>query len=329
MRHLNQRAYAIRHCGEFLNELRWNALLGEWVIVTPMRASRPFQEKDIQCPFCPDQEETKGDWTVLTLDNRFAPLQPDSAPMFFDSQLVIGAPAHGYCKVIIESRDHNQQIEHMGSKQLKYVFLEFIRVFNELSSENGVKYVLQFENRGKSIGVSMNHPHAQVYALPFVPPRIERELTQFKKYKEEYGKCLICDAVDKECKVQERVINESDNFVTLIPYGARLPYEVHLYPKNHVASIAKLEDVIEEFGLMVSDIVKRYAAVFEENAYVMVFHAPPSNQEDVLWHFHVEFYPPWRDRTRLKYLAGVETGAWIYTNDSSPEEKARELREAL
>ncbi|MHA2426242.1 MAG: galactose-1-phosphate uridylyltransferase [Candidatus Thorarchaeota archaeon] len=312
-----------------MSEIRWNSMLGEWVIVTPDRADRPFQDREIQCPFCPDQEETKGEWNVLTLDNRFAALQPDIVPPNIESSLVIGAPAHGYCKVIVESRKHNEQIEDMDTSQLKNVYTEFLRVFTELEKQQGIEYVFQFENRGKSIGVSLNHPHAQVYALPFVPPRIQREIEQFKKNREENGECLVCEAIEHEAKSGERMISESENFVSLIPYGARLPYEVHVYPKQHVANLEGIESILEEFGLMLSDIAKRYAAVFDENAYVMAFHTSPKKLDKSLWHFHVEFYPPWRDKSRIKYRAGVELGAWVYTNDSSPEEKAKELREAL
>ncbi len=312
-----------------MSEVRWNSMLGEWVIVTPDRASRPFQDEERKCPFCPNQEETKGDWKVLTLDNRFAALQPDSGPIFLEPPLVIGATAHGYCKVIIESRNHDEQIEDMNPSQLKKVYQEFLKTFMDLDSKNGIEYVSQFENRGKAIGVSLNHPHAQVYAMPFVPPRIEREMEQFKRYKMENGVCLVCDTIENEFKARARVIRESDNFVSIVPYGARLPYEVHVYPKKHVPSIVEMEENLEELGMMLADIAKRYKRVFADIAYTMVFHTRPSKQTDGLWHFHVEFYPPWRDRTRLKYLAGVEAGTWTYTNDSSPEQKAKELREAL
>ncbi len=312
-----------------MSEIRWNSMLGEWVILTPDRAVRPLQDKEGHCSFCPNQEDTQGEWKVLTIENRFAELQPDIAPTFIDSSLVIGAPAHGYCKIIVESRNHDEQIENMGTDQLKNVYTEFLNVFRELDSKNGIEYVLQFENRGKSFGVSLNHPHAQVYALPFVPPRIQREVEQFKKYQEENGECLVCEAIEHEAKSGERIISESENFVSLIPYGARLPYEVHVYPKKHVSSLAEIEDVLDEFGLILSDVVKRFAAIFEETAYVMVFHTKPTKQNDSLWHFHVEFYPPWRDKSLIKYRAGLELGAWTSTNDSSPEEKAKELRGAL
>ncbi len=112
-------------------------MLGEWVIVTPNRATRPFQDEKRPCPFCPGQPETKGDWEVLTLKNRYAALQPDDHPVRLDSELVIGTSAHGYCKVIIESREHDRQIEMMDRAQLEKVFREYIRVFNDLEAKEG------------------------------------------------------------------------------------------------------------------------------------------------------------------------------------------------
>ncbi|TFG13565.1 galactose-1-phosphate uridylyltransferase [Candidatus Thorarchaeota archaeon] len=316
-------------CDFVMSQLRWNSMLGEWVIVTPKRADRPFQEQAKECPFCPGQSETEGEWDVLTLDNKYAALQAEQQPIDIDHELVIGAPAHGFCKVIIQSRDHNEQFENMKDSQLNKVMGEYLRVTEELQEQRGVEYIMLFENRGKAIGVSLNHPHSQVYALPFVPPRVERELTQFKKHRQKYGNCLLCETIENEMKSKERIIREEDDFISLVPYGARLPYEVHIYPRNHISNLLELKGSLQQLGSMIRDVTRRYSNVFQETAYVMVFHDSPSNGKRKDWHFHVEFYPPWRDSSRRKYIAGIEQGGWTYTNDSSPEEKAKELRMAL
>jgi UDPglucose--hexose-1-phosphate uridylyltransferase len=313
-----------------MGRLRWNPFLGEWVIVTPKRASRPFQEEDYACPFCPDGPETQGNWHILTLDNRFPALSPDTGPIPLDENVVMDAPAYGYCKIILISPDHSEQIEKMNDEQLERVFKEYLEVFRDLDKKSGISYVVQFENRGKAIGVSLDHPHAQVYALPFVPPRVARELDQSKKFWDNENTCLVCKMLENELKsLESRVINETDNFVSLVPFSARLPYEVHIYPRKHVSSLMDLGDNLLELGLVIQDVVRRYSKVFEDLAYVMVFHPRPATGDHPYWHFHVEFYPPWRDRTRLKFLAGIELGAGTYTNDSIPEEIAEELREAL
>ncbi len=304
-------------------------MLGEWIIVTPKRAARPFQEKGGECPFCPGKHDTTRQWDVLTIDNKFPALSPDGGPVSLHPGVVIGAPAYGFCKVILLSRDHDKQIESMDDKQLGIVFREYLRVFNELDRQKGIEYVMEFENRGRAIGVSLDHPHAQVYALPFVPPRIEKEIEQFRSVWENDDSCLVCETLHGEIKYGKRILNETENFVSFVPYAARLPYEVHICPRAHVASLAELEANLTELGQVVKDVVKRYSVVFDEVAYVMAFHTRPSRGEHPYWHFHIEMYPPWRSRAQIKYLAGIETGSWTYTNDSTPEEKASELRDAL
>ncbi|MEM4735940.1 MAG: galactose-1-phosphate uridylyltransferase [Candidatus Thorarchaeota archaeon] len=312
-----------------MSRIRRNIMLGEWVIVSPHRASRPFQDSSATCPFCPGQPETEGEWEVLTLSNRFAALTPDLGYFPLSNDIVMEAPPYGECRVVVHSRHHDRQFENMSIDEIERVMREYRRVFAELDTKEHIHYVLQFENRGRPIGVSLDHPHSQVYALPFIPPRIEREMNQSKVFWEREGECLLCDIIDKEMKSGDRVINQTDEFVSLVPFGARLPYEVHIYPLEHVGSLVEMEGRLRGLSTMIHDTTLRFSRVFDEVAYVMVFHCRPSAGEYPYWHFHIEFYPPWRDRRRMKYLAGIETGGWTYTNDSLPEEKARELREAI
>ena len=125
------------------------------------------------------------------------------------------------------------------------------------------------------------------------------------------------------------MILNSENFISLVPFYARLPYEVHIYPKQHVGSLEDLEEQLLELGKMIKDTVKRYSRVFQELAYIMAIHTQPTQGDHPYWHFHIEFYPPWRDESRIKFLGGIETGAWLYTNDSTPEQKGKELKEVL
>ena len=317
-------------CDSHMRSLRWNPMLGEWVIVAPERADRPFQDPGNSCPFCSDKEETSGVWSTLVLDNKYPALDPSVGIVPLDERLVMEAPAHGYCKVIVLTPHHNEQFEVMKRNQVLEVMTEYRNVFRELDQKQGISYVMQFENRGRAIGVSLDHPHAQVYALPFIPARIRREAEQGLRKWEEDGKCLVCEIIENETKSEtSRIIKETKNYISVVPFAARLPYEVHVYPKRHTASFNDIEGSLLEFGLVLQDVVKRYAKIFDEMAYVLAFHTRPSQGEYPFWHFHAEFYPPWRDSSRIKYLAGIETGAEAYTNDSLPERIAEELREAL
>ncbi len=312
-----------------MGRLRWNQMLGEWVIITPDRADRPFQEKDHKCPFCVEQMPEWGDKGVITIENKYPSLNESVGMVPLDTDIVLEAPAYGACRVLLYTKDHNKQFEDLSAEQAELVLGEYLSVFEELENMRGIAYVFQFENRGRSIGTSLDHPHAQVYALPFVPPRIQREQIQLIRSQREEGECLICRMLKNELKSRMRIVRDSDNFVTLLPFAARLPYEVHIYPKTHASSLSELKEHLRELAMMIQDLVRRYKSVFDDVAYSMVFHTRPTIGSHDYWHFHIEFYPPWRDRSRLKYLASVENGAWTYTNESSPEEKARELRDAI
>ena len=304
-------------------------MLGEWIIMTPKRGDGHFQDDGDSCPFCPGRDETKGDWSVRTLDNKFSALDPKEYPSDLSDEIVIGAPGYGFCKLIVQTPNHNEQIEDLDESHLTQILTEYVSVFKELSSKKGIEYVMIFENRGKVIGVSQEHSHAQAYGLPFIPPKLKNEISQVRKYHSMYETCLICESIENEFKTRERVVKESENYVSIVPYGARLPYETHIYPKEHVPSLVELESTLPELGMMIKDTITRFSRIFDETAYVMALHSSPSKGEHDYWHFHIEFYPPWLDRTHVKLSAGIETGAGVFTNDSLPEVKAKELREAL
>ncbi|MHA1637937.1 MAG: galactose-1-phosphate uridylyltransferase [Candidatus Thorarchaeota archaeon] len=312
-----------------MSEIRWNSMLGEWIIIAPKRGDRHYQENDDSCPLCPGHEETEGDWSVLTLDSKFPALNPEEGHSDLSDEIVIGVPGYGFCKLIVQSSNHNEQIEDMDESHLTKVLTEYISVFKELSSKKGIEYVMIFENRGKVQGVSQEHSHAQAYGLPFIPPKMRKEISQVKKYYSVYETCLICESIENEFKTRERVVKESENYVSIVPYGARLPYETHIYPKKHVPSLIELESSLPELGMMIKDTVTRFSKIFEETVYVMALHSSPVKGKHDYWHFHIEFYPPWGDTAHGRQLAGIETGAGVFTNDSLPEDKAKELREAL
>jgi UDPglucose--hexose-1-phosphate uridylyltransferase len=292
-------------------------MLGEWIIVTPRS---PVQGASAQCPFCQRNKELSGDLQVLTVQDEFPALDPQVGVMPLIENYVIEAPAYGFCKTIILSPRHDEQIEVMSDNHLEKVFREYLRVFQELDKEKGVEYIYEFENRRK-----LNHPHAQVYALPFVPPRIKQELTQFRKMWEEEEQCLVCQILKNELKTPtSRIILETDHFVSLVPHFARGPYEVHIYPREHVGSLVELDDKLLELGKLFQNVVQRYSKIFDEPEYVMAFHTRPSKGKHPYWHFHIEL-----QALRKKCSEGVETGIAVFTNDSCPEDNAKELREMI
>jgi len=321
---------------KIVHEIRWNPLISQWVIVAGHRGRRPWrpEEKGLKCPFCPGSPETKdyGEWDILVLPNKYPALKPSPPkPTYPALGLFRARKAIGVCEVLIETPSHEGDLCDLSLEHMRKVIDFFAKEYERLSNLNYIKYVAEFRNKGKEIGVSLTHPHSQIYALPFIPPRIKEELRSFRKYMREKRKCLLCDVLKREISEGKRVIYENKYFVVLLPYYAMWPYEIHVYPRNHVGSLAELS--VEE-RLYLADALRVVTATYNslfnrDMPYIMVFHQKPSDGKNYeYYHMHVEFYQPYREMDKLKYAAGIEWGFWIFTYDGVPEEKALELREA-
>jgi len=177
--------------------------------------------------------------------------------------------------------------------------------------------------------VTLHHPHGQIYAYPFIPPVIEQELNSSKEYLEKEGKCLFCKNLEEEKENGRRIIISNDSFTALVPFSACYTYEVHIYANKHLPSF---NDFSEKEEIDLAAILKTISMKFDNLfgfalPYIMSIHQQPTNGTGKEYsHFHIEFYPPYRTKDKLKYLAGSELGAGAFINNSLPEEKAQELR---
>ncbi|HEY9766379.1 MAG TPA: galactose-1-phosphate uridylyltransferase, partial [Chroococcales cyanobacterium] len=202
--------------------------------------------------------------------------------------------------------------------------------YRELGSKNFVDYVFIFENKGEEIGVTLHHPHGQIYAFSYIPPRVQRELEAQRKHFEKTGGCLHCDVLKEEFEAASRIVAENESFVAFIPFYARYPYEMHVYAKSHRPSLLDFSSKEQQdLAQILKIVLGKYDNLFKKPMpYMMVMHqAPTDRQEHPGCHFHIEFYPPYRTAKKLKYLAGCESGAGTFINDTLPEEKAAELRD--
>jgi len=272
----------------------------------------------------------KTPWSVLALPNRFPALVPDPPPPDVGGdKLYRCKPARGVCEVVLYTPQHNTTLTNLGVRHIKLLIDLWTERYRELGGRDYVKYVFIFENKGREIGVTLDHPHGQIYAFPFIPPRIKRELSSSRQYWKRTGKCLFCRIMDKERRNGSRIICENDHFICFLPFFARWPYGVHIYPKRHTQSLLDLSD---EEQLAFAQILKVVLAKFDNLftmsfPYMMVLHQKPTDGKDYpYYHFHVEFYPPYREKGKLKFFASVETGAGTVTFDYRPEDKAEELR---
>ena len=313
-------------------ELRWNPMIKDWIIIASHRQNRPQMPKD-WCPFCPGSEKIPETYDVLKYDNDFpalslTPPKPDDvADDFFKV-----SPAYGKCEVILYSPDHHGALTKLSDEHLGKLADLWAERFNALSADEKVKYVFIFENRGEVVGVTMPHPHGQIYALSFIPKKISLELDASKEYHSAHGSCLFCDMLSNETRDGRRVIFENEFFTVFLPFFTEYPYGVYVMPKRHLPTIACLDDSERKsLALTIRDIVGMFDSLFDyQFPYMMCMHNAPVNSGcfDEHYHFHIEFYPPMRSATKQKFNASSETGVWTYCNPTCPETVSEELRQA-
>lgn len=319
-----------------MSELRWNPILREWVVTATHRQERTYKPPAGFCPLCPTRpgefptEVPAQDYDIVVFENKFPSFrrQPP-APAIEGDELNPVAPASGICEVVLYSPEHKGSLATSPLSRLRRLVRVWTDRYRELGSRPFINYVLIFENKGDVIGVTLEHPHGQIYGFPFIPPRPGVELEAAGEYWREKGRCLFCDLLARDLADGRRIVAESDEFVALIPFAARYPYEVHILPRRHLGNLAELS-TSESDGLaaMLKLVTQKYDHLFGfPLPYMMIMHQTPTDgREYPGYHFHIEFYPPHRTATKLKYLAGCESGAGTFINDTLPEEKAAELR---
>lgn len=322
-----------------MSELRFNPLLGEWVATATHRQQRTFLPPPDFCPLCPTKEGgfptevPASNYDIVAFENRFPSLRSNpEAPAIEPTALYPVRPSRGVCEVVLYSPHHSSTLAGEPVEQLYKLFLVWTDRFRELGALDFVEYVFIFENKGEAVGVTLHHPHGQIYAYPFVPPVVERELKQSRAHHEKTGNCLLCDILAEEQRFAERIVAENDSFAAYIPFFARYPYEVHIAPKRHVQALTDFsEQETQDAAAILKQILVAFDALFGVSfPYIMAIHSRPSDGANYdFYHFHIEFYPPLRTATKLKFLAGSEAGAGMFINDTLPEEKAAELKNLI
>jgi len=238
----------------------------------------------------------------------------------------------GACEVVVYTDQHEASLNTLSPAQLSDLTDVWTNRYEQLGSRPDVKYVYIFENRGEAVGVTLHHPHGQIYGYPFIPPVAATELRAGRAHSKRKGTCLQCDLVERERKENRRVLFDQSGLVAYVPSFARWPYEVHVVPAKHVGALPELSAVTRKaLGIALQRVTRAYDRLFNvPMPYMMVIHQRPTDgQRHPEAHLHVEFYPLLRMAGRLKYLAGGETGAGTFVADGFPEEKAAELRKVI
>jgi UDPglucose--hexose-1-phosphate uridylyltransferase len=314
-----------------MSELRWNPVLEEWVITATHRQTRPIESRASGCPLCPGVLEIPHDYEIVAFENRFPSLHrnpPD--PIVEGDDFYRVREAKGICEVVVYSSQHEGSLAEQSLQDIYNLVRVWKDRYEELGAHDYIDYVFIFENKGEVIGVTLTHPHGQIYAFSYIPPKIQKQLDSSRKYMEENERCLFCDILKKEKEDGRRLVTENDSFVAFIPFYARYPYEVHIYTRKHLLSMSEFDDTHQrDFAAILKIVLMKFDNLFGFSfPYMMIMYQEPTDGKDYSYfHFHVEFYPPHRSRDKIKYLAGCESGAGSFINDTAAEEKAQELRE--
>lgn len=313
-------------------ELRWHPLIKDWVMIASHRQDRPQMPKD-WCPFCPGSGRVPDDYEVYRYDNDFpALMQQPPAPDDVATDFYKTAETYGKCEVILFSPEHTSSMHQFSVEHIVKIIDLWTERFIDLRKDEKIKYIFIFENRGEMVGVTMPHPHGQIYGYPFIPKKLELELEACREHHDANGTCLICDMMKDEMKYGDRIIFENDDFVVFLPFFTEYPYGIYIVSKNHKQNLTQFNER-EKVNLAraLKEATGTLDALFGfPFPYMMCMHQDPVNSGDVsgYYHFHIEFFPPMRSANKQKFNASSETGAWAHANTTKPEEKAAELRDA-
>ncbi|MDP8986671.1 MAG: galactose-1-phosphate uridylyltransferase [Pseudomonadota bacterium] len=315
------------------SHMRWQPLRGEWIAYAPHRQSRTFMPPPEYNPLRPTTdprhptELPRGTYDVAVFDNLFPSLSPASGEA--PELLVPTRPGTGHCEVVVYSQDERSSLGSLPLDHLDLLLQVWARHTELNGARDGIEYVLPFENRGKEVGVTLAHPHGQIYSYPFVPPVPRRMLECERAHYEETGQPLLQQLLNREIDASERILYLGPHAVALVPVCARYSYEVWVAPRRAVPYLYGLPaEVRIDLARALKTILMKFDALWQRPfPYVMAwFQAPTDGRPHPESHLHVEFYPPYRTQHKLKYLAGTELAAGLFASDSLPEQTAQELR---
>ena len=313
--------------------LRHDALSGEWITVASHRQKRTFLPPAHACPLCPTSEnnpsEVPDNFDVAVFENKgpaFGPdlgeiSQPDKTKPFGFS-----TSSYGRCEVVVFSPEHRGSLGSMPVERIETVIKAWQSRTAYLQKLEGVMQVFPFENRGEEIGVTLHHPHGQIYSYPFVTPRTEKLIASI----DDHGGDFFSELVEFE-KASSRNVLETKNFLAFVPFAARWPIEIHLLPKRQVADFTELTDAeVSELADAYKRLLTGLDALYNKPVpYISAWHQAPMIENRDRIRLMLQITSPLRDAEKLKYLAGSESAMGAFVGDVEPEETAKRLRKVI
>lgn len=328
---------------------RFNILTGEWVLVSPHRAKRPWQGQneavskevrpsyDKNCYLCAGNTRINGEQNpkyedVFVFTNDFAALQKDSKSFKMEDGLLKAHSETGICKVMCFSPDHSKSLADMDTKEITKVVEAWQREYKTLGENGTINYVQIFENKGAVMGCSNPHPHGQIWSQSSLPNEVDKKDKQQRDYYTKNNRSLLGDYLKQELSKKERIIFENEVFVVLVPFWAVWPFEAMIVPKKHQKDILEMrEQETAQFAGAISVLTKAYDKLFNTSfPYSSGIHQAPTNGGDnTHWHWHMGFYPPLlRSATVKKFMVGYEMFG-SPQRDITAEIAAQRLRELV
>ncbi|MFC4002886.1 galactose-1-phosphate uridylyltransferase [Prauserella oleivorans] len=320
------------------SEIRRDPLTGEWVVLAAHRQTRTYKPPADLCPLCPTKpgkpsEVPESDYDVVVFENRFPSLAqgvPGEAATVDGAGLVPVAPGRGRCEVVCFTSDHHRSFGELSPQRVRTVVDVWADRTAALSTLDDVEQVFLFENRGEEIGVTLHHPHGQIYAYPFVTPRTERMLDTAAAYRAEHGRHVLGDVLAAERKAGTRIVAEGEHWTAFVPPAARWPVQVQVVPHRQVADLTELDDAErDDFARVYLGVLRRCDGLYGRPLpYVAGWYQAPKHRDRELSWLHLELFSVLRTADKLKYLAGSESGMAVWVNDATPEQIAGRLRAA-
>ena len=318
-------------------EVRFDRLTGEWVAVAAHRQSRTYLPPADQCPVCPStdtraSEIPAGDFDVVVFENRFPSLGPALGELPDDGAQLWGSPspAFGRCEVVVFTPEHNASFGQLPYERARTVVEAWAQRTEELSALPGIRHVFPFENRGQDIGVTLHHPHGQIYAYPYAAPYAARLAERSRRHLAEHGKPLMGELLRAETEAGDRMVMQGEHISAYVPYAARWPLEVHLVPHRQVPDLAALSGAErDELAGLYLDLLQRVDGLYDTpTPYIAAWHQTPVTAADreAGW-LHLQLTSPRRAADKLKFLAGSEAAMGAFINDTTAEQTAAKLRE--
>jgi UDPglucose--hexose-1-phosphate uridylyltransferase len=319
-----------------LGQMRLDVLTNEWISMAAHRQTRAFLPPKELCPLCPtkpglDTEIADSNYQVVVFENRSPSFANPNGAFTLAQNANLKTPvlsAAGHCEVICFTDHHEGCFGQLPLSQIRLVMEAWRDRVKEISKMPYVQHIAPFENRGEEVGVTLNHPHGQIYAYPFIPPRTEKMVAIAEQYLASNARPLISDVIEREIKDEVRIIAQNDHWLAYVPFASRYPYEIHVSPKSFVPDLAELSDEqADAYPEIAKEVLLRLDGVFGiEMAYIAAWHQAPVRSARKSFGLHWQITSIRRQPGKLKYLAGSESALGAFIMDMKPEQSAEQLR---